>query len=363
MADESFDEKTEAPTEKRRTEAREKGTVAKSTEVNSVVVLLAGLVLLKMFGPWMMKEMGACCTEYFSQIDDTEMTVTRVVVIAAHSLVLMLRIMLPVIVGILVVGVLANLMQIGFLFTTQPLVPNLNKINPVSGFGRLFSGQSLVETIKNIVKLVIIGSVAYATVMAEFSKIVMLSDASIGAIFSFTAATAYKIVFRVALVLIVLAVLDYAYQRYQYEKKLKMTKQEVKEEHKQMEGDPHVKSRVRSLQREMAHRRMIQQVPKATVVVTNPTHIAIALRYAPEESDAPLVVAKGKRLIAERIKQIANENGIPIIEDKPLRAPCTTRRKSGSRSRRNFTRQWPRSWHTCTGSKTAMRREDRQIGK
>lgn len=318
MADESFDEKTEAPTDKRRSEAREKGTVAKSTEVNSVVVLLAALVLLKIFGPWMIKEMSACLADYFSSISDKEMTITRVVSISAHSLVLMLRVMLPVIMGILIVGIIANIIQIGFLFTMQPLIPNLNKIDPVSGFGRLFSGQSLVETIKNIVKLVIIGSVAYWTVIAEFPKIMVLADASVGAIFSFTAATAYKIVFRVSLVLVILAILDYAYQRYQHEKKLKMTKQEVKEEHKQMEGDPHVKSRVRSLQREMARRRMIQQVPRATVVVTNPTHIAIALRYEPQESDAPVVLAKGKRLIAERIKQIARENGIPLIEDKPL---------------------------------------------
>jgi flagellar biosynthesis protein FlhB len=318
MAEESFDDKTEAPSEKRRGEARQKGTVAKSTEINSVVVLLAGLILLKIFGPWMMKEMGACLSGFFGSVSNKEMDLTRVVTMTSSSLLLMLRILLPVVVGILIVGVVANLMQIGFLFTVQPLIPNLSKINPVSGFGRLFSGRSLVEAVKNIFKLVIIGSVAYWTVMAEFSKIMLLADASVGTIVAFTAATAYKIVFRVALVLIVLAVLDYAYQRYEHEKRLKMTKQEVKEEHKQMEGDPQVKSRVRSLQREMARRRMIQEVPKATVVVTNPTHLAIALRYEPKEKDAPVVLAKGKRLVAERIKQIAAENGVPIIEDKPL---------------------------------------------
>jgi flagellar biosynthetic protein FlhB len=318
MADESFDEKTEAPTDKRRTEAREKGTVAKSTEVNSVIVLLTGLMLLKMFGPWMMKEMGGCLTEYLSMISNKEMDMTRVISVTASSLILMLRIMLPIIVGIMVVGVVANVLQIGFLFTVQPLIPNLSKINPVSGFGRLFSAQSVFEAIKNIFKLVIIGSVAYWTVMAEFPKIMLLADASVGNIMSFTAATAYKIVLRVSLVLVVLAIIDFAYQRYQTEKKLKMTKQEVKEEHKQMEGDPKVKSRVRSLQREMARRRMIQQVPKATVVVTNPTFIAIALRYDPLEQDAPVVLAKGKRLVAERIRQIATENAIPIVEDKPL---------------------------------------------
>jgi flagellar biosynthetic protein FlhB len=184
--------------------------------------------------------------------------------------------------------------------------------------GRLFSIKSTVEALKNILKLIVIGAVAYWTVMGEFSKMLLLSDTSIGGILAFSAATAYKIVLRVALVLIIIAILDYAYVRYDHEKRLKMSKQEVKEENKQMEGDPQVKSRIKSVQREMARRRMIQNVPKATVVVTNPTHLAIALRYEPNEDEAPVVLAKGKRLIAQRIKDIARENGVPIVEDKPL---------------------------------------------
>jgi flagellar biosynthesis protein FlhB len=318
MAEDSFEDKTEAPTDKRRHESRQKGTVAKSTEVDSVIVLVAGLLLLKIFGPWMMKELGSSMAEMFRSISNKQMDVQRVTMLTCQSLLLMLRLMMPVIGGILVAGVLANLLQVGFLFTGQPLVPNLSKINPFSGMKRLFSPYSAVETLKNILKLVVIGSIAWWTVAGELPKILMLADSSVGAIWNYAVSAAYKVVWRVALVLIILAILDYAYQRYSFEKKLKMSKQEIKEEHKQMEGDPKIKSRMRSMQREMVRRRMMQQVPKATVVVTNPTHLAIALRYDPAENDAPVVLAKGKRLIAERIKQIARENGIPMVEDKPL---------------------------------------------
>jgi flagellar biosynthesis protein FlhB len=318
MADESFDDKTEAPTEKKRSESREKGNVAKSTEINSVLVLIAGILLLKLFGPWMMHQLSRHMYEMFQSISDTGMDQRRVIEITIRSLSTTLWILLPVVCGIMFIGVLANVIQVGFLLTGQPLIPNLSKIDPIAGFKRLISIRSLVETVKNIIKLFIIGWVAYVTLIAEFPKMMMLADSSVGAILAFVGATTYNIVMRVALVLVILAILDYAYNRYDNEKKLKMTKQEVKDEHKQMEGDPKVKARIKSMQREIARRRMMQEVPKATVVVTNPTYIAIAMRYEPRENESPVVVAKGKRLIAAKIKQIAMENGIPIVEDKPL---------------------------------------------
>jgi flagellar biosynthetic protein FlhB len=318
MADEAQDDKTEAPTAKRRGDARQKGTVVKSTEVNSVVVLLAGLFMLKFFGPWMIDKMSGSMIETFRSISNLDLSAQRLVALTGDATILSLVTLAPVAIGIMLFGLVANIMQIGFLFTTQPITPNLNKVNPISGFTRLFSLRSAVETIKNILKLVVIGLIAYWTVMAEFDKIMMLADASIATIVHFTAVTSYNIILRVALALIILAILDWSYQKYEHEKQLKMTKQEVKDERKQMDGDPQVKSRIKSMQREMARRRMMQEVPKATVVVTNPTFIAIALRYEPLENDAPVVLAKGKRVIAEKIKQIALEHGIPIIEDKPL---------------------------------------------
>jgi flagellar biosynthesis protein FlhB len=318
MAEESFDDKTEAPTDKRRNETRQKGNVAKSTEINSVLVLIVGILMLKFFGPWMMKQMGGHMYEMFQSISNTAMDQQRVTDLTIKALVTTLWVLAPVACGIMFIGIIANVAQVGFLFTAEPLIPKLDKIDPVAGFKRLISMRSLVETVKNIVKLFIIGWVAYLTLAAAFPKMMMLADASVGTIFAFAAETTYDIFMRVALVLAILAVLDYAYNRYDHEKKLKMTKQEVKDEHKQMEGDPKVKARIKSMQREIARRRMMQEVPKATVVVTNPTYIAIALRYEPSENDSPVVVAKGKRLIAARIKQVAIENGIPIVEDKPL---------------------------------------------
>lgn len=318
MAEESAGEKTEAPSEKKRQDAREKGTVAKSTEINSVVVLLTGIFMMKLLGPWMWGELTAGTTDFFISISNDPLTDAGCIRLTYKALLLMAKTALPVAGAIMVMGVIANVAQIGFLFTTKPLVPNFEKINPISGFGRLFSLRSIFETIKNIAKLTVIAFVAYTTLKGEFGKMMQLADTQVGIIWLFMLTVGFKVLLRIALVLLIIAILDYAYQRYDHEKRLKMSHQELKEERKQLDGDPQIKSRIRSLQREMARRRMMEQVPKATVVVTNPTYIAIALRYEPGEQEAPVVVAKGKRIIAERIKALAGEHGIPIVENKPL---------------------------------------------
>lgn len=318
MADDSAGDKTEAPSDKKRQDAREKGTVAKSTEINSVLVLITGIILLKLTGPMIFFEISHSTVDLFRSISDTSMDQNRVIQLVWQALILLAKTVLPVAGSIMVVGVVANIAQIGFLFTLKPITPNFEKINPISGMGRLFSMRSVFETAKSIAKLVVIGFVAYITLKAEFEHMLQLSNSSVGTIWVFMLAVSYKVIIRIAVVLIIIAILDYAYQRFDHEKKLKMSHQELKEERKQMEGNPQIKARIRSLQREMARRRMMEEVPKATVVVTNPTYIAIALRYNPQEQDAPIVVAKGKRILAARIKSIAREKGIPIIEDKPL---------------------------------------------
>lgn len=318
MAEDSNDEKTEAPSEKKRQDAREKGTVAKSTEINSVLVLLTALFLIKILGPWIIKEISISTVEFLKIISITEMDDARLIILMKRALILLVKTAAPITGGIMLMGIVANVVQIGFLFTLKPLMPKFEKINPISGFARLFSLRSIVETIKNLLKLAVIISVAYITLKKEFWTMLTLSDASVLTIWTFALTVAYKVILRIAMAMIIIAVLDYAYQRFEHEKQLKMTNQEVKEERKQLEGDPQVKSRIRSLQREMTRRRMMEQVPKATVVVTNPTHIAIALRYEPKENDAPVVVAKGKELIAQKIKKLAKENNVPIVEDKPL---------------------------------------------
>lgn len=313
-----FQERTEAPTDKKRSDTRAKGTVAKSTEVNTVLVLLSAYAIFKIWGEWMFEKMSDTVKFFLSIAGDPPQSMGAFIKLFVFALKETGMVVAPIMATLFLVGLIANYFQVGLLFTLKPLAPKLSKINPISGFGRMFSVKSLVETAKNILKIIVIATVAYQVISGDFERMVMLSDMSVGAMWSYVADLSSRLILRIALLLIVLAILDYAYQRYEHEKNLKMTKEEVKEERKQMEGDPQVKGRIRSLQREMMRRRMMQEVPKATVVVTNPTYIAIALRYEASEMETPVVLAKGKRLIAQRIKTMAQEKGIPIVEDKPL---------------------------------------------
>ncbi|MCL2690146.1 MAG: flagellar biosynthesis protein FlhB [Chitinispirillia bacterium] len=318
MAEESGQEKSEKPTAKKRSDARKDGTVAKSTEVNSALILLLGILLLRIWGPQMLSDLKNFIRFSFEFAALPEMSESRLFVLCREAVVFLIKIILPFAGTIMFAGLLANILQIGLMFTAKPLVPKFSKINPLKGLKQKFSMKTVVELIKSILKVSIIGYVAYITVKAEYELLVMLADTTLMTIWNFITAATFNIFMRIILVLLIIAVIDYSYQRYEHEKKLKMTKQEVKDENKQMDGDPQVKGRIRSLQREMARRRMMGEVPKATVVVTNPTHIAIALLYDPEKSDAPVVVAKGKQLIAQQIKKIAAENNVPMVEDKPL---------------------------------------------
>ncbi|MDR2694600.1 MAG: flagellar biosynthesis protein FlhB [Chitinispirillales bacterium] len=318
MAEDSSQEKEEAPSEKKRDDARKKGTVAKSTEVNSVFVLLTAIFLLRLVGPWMMREFDTHIRDYFALCSVADMSMQRLIDLSQGAIVLLIKVILPFAGAILCAGVLANVVQIGLLFTFEPMIPKLEKLNPLSGFKRIFSMRTVVETIKNILKIILIGYIAYATIKGEYEILITLADVSVMMIWQFVLASAYDIFLRTALVMLLIALADYGYQRYEHEKKLKMSHQEIKEEHKQMEGDPQVKARIRALQREMARRKMMDQVPQASVVVTNPTHLAIAMLYDESNGQAPTVVAKGKDLAALRIKKIAQENDVPIREDKLL---------------------------------------------
>jgi len=318
MAEDSSQEKEEAPSEKKREDTRKKGQVAKSTELNSVFVLLAAIFLLRLVGPWMMRELDAHIREYFALCENADMSMQRLIDLSQGAIVLLVKIILPFAGAILCAGVLANVVQIGLLFTFEPMIPKLEKLNPLSGIKRIFSMRTVVETIKNVLKIILIGYIAYATIKDEYEILVTLADVSVMMIWQFVLASAYDIFLRTALVMLIIALADYGYQRYEHEKKLKMSHQEIKEEHKQMEGDPQVKARIRALQREMSRRKMMDQVPQASVVVTNPTHLAIAMLYDMDKSDAPVVVAKGKDLLALRIKKIAAENDVPLVENKEL---------------------------------------------
>jgi flagellar biosynthetic protein FlhB len=318
MAEDSAQEKSEAPTAKKRSDARKKGNVAKSPEINSVFVLFAAVLMLRIVGPYMLESIKECLRVFFALTSTTEICMERLAEFSYMSIMVVIKVMLPLLGAVLVAGLLANIIQIGLLLTLEPMKPKLEKINPLSGIKRLFELSKIVDTVKNLLKIGLVGYIAYITIRSEYEILVGLADATVAAIWSFITLSAFDILVRCAVVLLVLAVADYGYQRYRHEKKLKMSHQEIKEEFKQMEGDPKVKGRIRQLQREMSQRRMMDSVPQASVVVTNPTHFAVALLFDKETMEVPIVVAKGKDHVALKIKQLAIDNGVPTYEDRPL---------------------------------------------
>lgn len=316
MAD-SDQEKTEQPTGKKRNEARNKGQVAQSREIPSVVVLIGALSVFSFGGSWMFSKLSTLVSNLLNNLSSLNWTAENLTLFGWQLLGQFVQLIAPLVLVIMFLGVVANVGQVGFLLSLEPLTPKLNKLNPLSGFKRFFSLRSLVELLKSLLKMGIVGWVVFVILKKKMDIIPALLQADVAEILSFTGEVAFKIILVACIALGVMAAMDFLYQRWHHEKDLRMTKQEVKDENKQSEGDPAVKARIRSAQREMAQRRMMEAVPQATVVITNPTHLAIALKF---ESDyqAPMVVAKGAGFIAEKIRNIAKENDIPIVEQKPL---------------------------------------------
>ncbi len=316
---ETAQEKTEKPTPRRRDEAKEQGNVAKSNEINSVIVLFTGIFVLKLtltaFGS-MFSDFTALTYQECSTMEITPETLPALTMLIAK---VSAYLMLPVMISIMAAGFVASFVQVGPLFAKKALKPDLKKINPFSGIKRMVSPMAFAELAKGLLKITIISLVSYAVISKYINDVPSWAYLNVGEIFVLIASILMELSIKAGLALLVMALADYAFQRYQHEKKLKMSKEEIKEEAKQYDGNPIIKSAIRSKQRQLARMRMMKSVPEATVVVTNPTHIAIALKYEPtSKSDAPKVVAKGKLKMAERIKQIARQNGVPIIENKPL---------------------------------------------
>ncbi|OGC03227.1 flagellar biosynthesis protein FlhB [candidate division KSB1 bacterium RBG_16_48_16] len=317
MAQDSFQERTEKATPKRKQEARRKGNIPRSNEVNSAMVLLVASLFFLILGKFMFKELMAVMKVLLANISSMDLTSDKLPHLVKRGGLTLALLAGPFMMTIFVAGVASNIMQAGLTFSAHSLEPKLEKLNPIEGFKRMFAMRSLVELVKNLIKMGIIGFVGYRTLRGEFNGFIQLLNQDVSQIVAFVGVVAMKLILRVGVVFAILAVLDFLYQRYEYEKNLKMTKQEIKEEHKQMEGDPLIKSRIRAIQRERARHRMLQNVPKADVVVTNPTHYAVALKYDPEKASAPVVVAKGIRKIALKIKEIAQQHNVPVVE-RPL---------------------------------------------
>jgi flagellar biosynthetic protein FlhB len=319
MPETAGQERTEKATSKKREEARKKGQVAISREVSSAMVLLASLGFFYFAGSWMFWNLSEIISRVYQNIGILRFnTVNDAGIFSMEVLYRLLGILIPFFLPLAVLGLAVNIMQVGFQLSTEAISPKFSKLNPISGMKRFVSLKSMVELAKSILKLVFIGTIAYFLVKGDLESFPLLVNQEVGQILVFIARVSLKISFFVCLALVVLAILDFLYQRWQHEQDLKMTKQEVKDEQKQTHGDPKVKSRIRSLQLEMARQRMMEAVPEADVVITNPTHFAIALKFTAEEMVAPRVLAKGAGHIALRIKEIAAEHQVPVVEDKPL---------------------------------------------
>ncbi|MBW2559593.1 MAG: flagellar biosynthesis protein FlhB [Deltaproteobacteria bacterium] len=319
MAEQNKDqEKTERATPKKREDARKKGQVAKSREASSAAVLLAGLAFFWFGSAGMVEKLMALTRWSLTQSARFNVDHTNILALSVDLVYRVFVLISPLLLAALLMGLLVNYLQVGFVLSAESVQPKFSKIDPLKGFGRLFSLKSLVELVKNIFKIFVVGFAVYIILSGEIDRFVLLVDQSAGGIMMYIGGVAFKIVLSVCLVLIVLAVLDYAYQKWEFEKDMRMTKQEIKDESKQSEGDPLIKARIRRLQRDAARKRMMASVPKADVVITNPTHLAVALVYDQTRMSAPKVVAKGAGFIAEHIREIARKNNVSIVENKPL---------------------------------------------
>lgn len=318
MAEESFQEKTEDATPKRREESREKGQVARSSELSSVAILASGLMALWGLGSYMRIRLEGLMLHSFVGIFDADLDVLSIQSHLHRWMYDFAMVLWPMLLLLVISAVAVNVAQVGILFTGKPLMPKADRISPQSGLKRIFSAKGLVELAKGLFKVAIVAYVVYFTLQAEEANMTTLLDLEVVQIFGLSVDIILTLGFRLVLLLLILAILDYSFQRHDYEKNMKMTRQEVRQELKQQEGDPMIRSRIRAIQREMSQRRMMDDVGSADVIVTNPTHVAVALRYDPATMPAPLVLAKGQRLMAQKIKDVAREAKIPLVENKPL---------------------------------------------
>lgn len=312
-------EKTEKATPKKREDSRKKGQVLKSADVTSAILLLSVFIFL-FFGAGFMKDRFY---KFFKETFNTYLTmdnlnIEQTMLIYVEVLKEMAFILLPVMAIAMLAAVAGNLVQFGLLFTGEPLKFDLKKIDPIKGLKRIFSMKAIIELLKSLLKISFIGGVTTIILYMNIGKVLDLAFKTPSAVMKTVGQLVALMGITASFVLLFISILDFLYQKFYYEKNLKMSKQDIKDEYKNSEGDPLIKSKIKQRQREMAMRRMMQEVPDADVVITNPTHYAIALKYKDGEMEAPVIVAKGADFIAQKIKLIAKENNIVTVENRPL---------------------------------------------
>ncbi|WP_102271445.1 flagellar biosynthesis protein FlhB [Cytobacillus massiliigabonensis] len=311
-------EKTEKATPKKRQDSRKKGQVAKSQDVNTAISLLAVFLFFLFAGSYMKDIVLYVMKHSFQDIMLTELTEANVQSVFLAILKELVFLLGPIMFVALIAGVASNYMQVGILFSTEVIQPKLEKLDPIKGFKRIFALRALVELLKSMLKIGFVGFVTFIVLWSSIDEILILSQKSVGAALETIGNLTIKMGLFASGALLFLSLLDYLYQKYDFEKNIRMSKQDIKDEYKNIEGDPLIKSKIKQRQREMAMRRMMQEVPNADVVITNPTHYAVALKYDETKSDAPYVVAKGVDFVAQKIKLIAKEKDIITVENRPL---------------------------------------------
>lgn len=311
-------EKTEKATPKKRQDSRKKGQVAKSQDVNTAIVLLAVFLVLMFGGKFFYESLLNLFRHSYQDYIGLNLTESNLQMIFLEILQELVFVLAPIMAVAMIAGIAANYMQFGFLFSTETIQPKLEKLDPIKGFKRIFSVRAIVELLKSILKIAFVGIATFAVLWLRKEEILILAQKSVGAGLGTIASLTIQMGLIASVMLLFLAILDYLYQKYDFEKNIRMSKQDIKDEYKNMEGDPLIKSKIKQRQREMAMRRMMQEVPNADVVITNPTHYAVCLKYDENKSDAPFVVAKGVDYVAQKIKFIAKENDVITVENRPL---------------------------------------------
>lgn len=312
------DEKTEEATPKRKSDARKKGQVARSKDVSLAITFIASIFVIILLSNRTVEAFKQNIIYFLSEAASIPLTDGTIQGLSVFVLSKMAITLLPIVLPIMIAGVAASLMQTGFLVVKDAIKPSLNKLNPISGFKNMFSKRSVLELVKNLISISVIIYMAYSYIKDNFYKILNIGNLYLPTMGVEVKSLLLGIFYRIAIFVVAVAAIDYLVQVLLHKKELRMTKEEIKEEYKQMEGDPQIKSKIKQKQRDMSRRRMINSVGDATVVITNPTHLAVAIKYEEGKMEAPQVVAKGAELLALKIKEKARENDVPIIENKPL---------------------------------------------
>ncbi|MGH2633762.1 MAG: flagellar biosynthesis protein FlhB [Tepidiformaceae bacterium] len=310
-------ERTEAPTPKKKQDARKKGEVSRSQDVVSMGVLLAAVIGLKIIGPALWQGMESMVHDGLANPTNQPLTAESALGMGRGWAERTLLLMAPLLAIIVIAGILLNIAQTGLLVSTAHLTPKMKNINPATGAKKIFSKEGAVNLFKSIAKMLIVGVVVWITMQSRLSELTALGEKDVTTSTAELAGIAIDMALRAAVVLFLLALLDYGWQRRQFMNNLRMTKQEVRQEMRETDGDPQIKGAIRRKRQELMNR-MIAAVPKADVVVTNPTHFAVALKYDPVTMGAPVVVAKGADLLAKRIREVAMKAGVPVLEEPPL---------------------------------------------